>query len=76
MFLIIFAGFNERVLQVLLQFYINQPVTVADVKLKPYLGEKTKYVADYENDEKREWLERKFKHIFANKPNSRSVKCS
>ncbi|KAK6643747.1 hypothetical protein RUM43_000010 [Polyplax serrata] len=64
-------GFNEKVLEVLLQFYINRPEPLQGVKLKPYLGQEVKHIADYEDIEKREWLEHQFKHFSSNRPPSR-----
>lgn len=66
-----FLGFNEKVLEVLLQFYINRPEPLQGVKLKPYLGQEVKHIADYEDIEKREWLEHQFKYFSSNRPPSR-----
>ena len=63
-------GLNEQVLQNLLKFYINAPEQ-RDYNMKPYLDENVKFVANYEDDEKREWLEVHFKHLMSVRPRHR-----
>lgn len=61
-------GFNDDVLKVLLKFYANQPAQRLGVNLTPYLKHKEKVVADYEDADKREWLEREYKFLVSNRP--------
>lgn len=62
------VGFNEEVLKTLLKFYANAPEERLGVNLKPYLNQDEKVCADYEDDDKREWLEREYKFLMANRP--------
>lgn len=59
-------GVNDDVLKNLLTFYLNQPVP-RQHEMKPYLGAKEKKAADLENLEQRQWLERQYKHLMANR---------
>lgn len=60
-------GLNEDVLKMLVQFYLNSPEQ-RDHEMKPYLGKEEQVVADIEDDNKRCWLEDKYKHLVANRP--------
>nr|XP_014102318.1 39S ribosomal protein S30, mitochondrial [Bactrocera oleae] len=63
------VDFNEDVLRYLIRFYINAPQIHRSAReLHPYLGSDVKYIADYENAEKREFLERVFKNLMSNRP--------
>ncbi|XP_072386454.1 uncharacterized protein mRpS30 [Diabrotica undecimpunctata] len=64
-------GFNDEVLKNILKFYINQSESRLGVNLTPYLSSKERVVADYEDDEKREWLEGVYKYITSNRPRHR-----
>ncbi|KAL0128903.1 hypothetical protein PUN28_003932 [Cardiocondyla obscurior] len=66
-------GLNEEVLKTLIKFYVNAPEERIDVNLKPYLGQSVKLVADIEHDEKRNWLETRYKHIVSNRPKHRRI---
>lgn len=60
-------GLNEDVLKILVQFYMNTPVK-RDYEMKPYLGTEEKVVADIEDDNKRCWLESRYKLLVSNRP--------
>ncbi|RZC39772.1 28S ribosomal protein S30, mitochondrial [Asbolus verrucosus] len=66
-------GFNDEVLNNLIKFYVNAPETRLGVNLKPYLSKEETVCADYGDDDKREWLEREYKHLVSNRPRSRLV---
>lgn len=66
-------NFNEEVVKMLLQFYLNAPKQRVDTVMKPYLGKNTKLVADIHGAEKREWLEERFKLLVSNRPRHRLV---
>ncbi|XP_059621463.1 large ribosomal subunit protein mL65 [Phlebotomus argentipes] len=66
------VGFNLEVLKRLVAFYCNAPAK-REGEMRPYLDAKDQHVADIENVEKREWLERTFKHIMSNRPLSRQI---
>lgn len=61
-------GFNDDVLKILCKFYANVPQKRVGVELRPYLSDKEKLIADYEDNDKREWLEREYKFITSNRP--------
>ncbi|XP_017785719.1 PREDICTED: 28S ribosomal protein S30, mitochondrial [Nicrophorus vespilloides] len=61
------VGFNDEVLKSLLKFYKNVPQERLGVNLRPYLaGEKI--IANYSDDDKRNWLEREYKYLVSNRP--------
>ncbi|PZC79902.1 hypothetical protein B5X24_HaOG215666 [Helicoverpa armigera] len=60
-------GLNEEVLKMLVQFYLNAPEE-RDHEMKPYLGQEEQVVADIEDDNKRRWLEARYKHLVSNRP--------
>lgn len=63
------VGFNEEVLKHLIHCYTNTPnVQRSPQELQPFLDAKHKRIADYEDDEKREFLEKVFKHMVSNRP--------
>lgn len=62
------CGLNEDVLKTLIKFYANVPEERTDVNMKPYLGQSVKVIADIEHDERRKWLEEKYKYIVSNRP--------
>ncbi|XP_018321270.1 39S ribosomal protein S30, mitochondrial [Agrilus planipennis] len=65
-------GFNEDVLKMLVKFYANQPVVSGNLEdFRPFLSNKEKVVADYEDPDKRKWLEKEFKFIVSNRPRHR-----
>lgn len=60
-------GFNDDVLKNLIHFYINEPKK-RSCEMKPFLGANEKCIADIENEERRVFLERVYKHMVANRP--------
>ncbi|XP_059055615.1 large ribosomal subunit protein mL65 [Achroia grisella] len=60
-------GLNEDVLKILVQFYLNTPEE-REYDMKPYLGKEEQVVADIEDDNKRCWLEKRYKHLVSNRP--------
>ncbi|KAG7300263.1 hypothetical protein JYU34_015833 [Plutella xylostella] len=60
-------GLNEDVLKMIIQVYLNKPEE-RDYDMKPYLDKEEQVVADIEDDNKRCWLEDRFKHLVSNKP--------
>ncbi|XP_967403.2 large ribosomal subunit protein mL65 [Tribolium castaneum] len=65
------VGFNDEVLKMLLKFYANVPEVKLGVNLKPFLGKEEKFIADYEDGDKREWLEREYKFLVSNRPRAK-----
>jgi small subunit ribosomal protein S30 len=59
-------GFNENVLKYLIKFYVNAPQAKEGVDMKPYLN-KEKLIANIEDDERRIWLEKQYKHLLSNR---------
>ncbi|XP_011694126.1 PREDICTED: 28S ribosomal protein S30, mitochondrial [Wasmannia auropunctata] len=66
-------GLNEEVLKNLIKFYMNVPEERVGVNLKPYLGKTVKVIADIEHDERRNWLEKHYKHLVTNRPRHRRI---
>ncbi|XP_068622584.1 large ribosomal subunit protein mL65 [Battus philenor] len=60
-------GLNENVLKMLVQLYLNTPEG-RDYEMKPYLGKDEQVIADIEDDNKRSWLESRYKHLVSNRP--------
>lgn len=60
-------GLNENVLKMIVQFYVNSPEE-REHEMKPYLGKEERVVADIEDDNKRCWLEARYKHLVSNRP--------
>lgn len=67
------VDFNDEVLLTLLRMYLNRPSERPDVDMSPYLTHSTQYVAHIEHDERRQWLERRFKHLVSNRPRHRRI---
>ncbi|XP_046752870.1 39S ribosomal protein S30, mitochondrial [Diprion similis] len=65
------VGFNDDVLKELIKFYGNTPQKRNGVNMTPYLGHDEKRVADIKDPEKREWLEKHYKHMVSNRPRHR-----
>ncbi|XP_037815353.1 28S ribosomal protein S30, mitochondrial [Lucilia sericata] len=62
-------GFNDEVLKYLVSYYTNAPnVQRSAEELQPFLDSKYKRIVDYEDEEKREFLEKTFKHLVSNRP--------
>lgn len=66
-------GLNEEVLKTLIKFYTNIPEERIGVDLKPYLGQSIKLIANIKGGEKRNWLEKQYKHLVCNRPRLRCV---
>lgn len=66
-------GLNEEVLKNLIRFYVNVPEERIGVDMKPYLGKSVKVIADIEHDERRNWLEKSYKHLVNNRPRHRYI---
>lgn len=64
-------GFNDDVLRNLVKLYLNTPQE-RDIEMKPYLS-KYKYVSNIQDEEKREWLETRFKHLYSLRPRHRPM---
>lgn len=62
------VGLNEDVLRMLVQFYTNGPEERLGVNLTPYLSSKEKVNADYEDDDKRQWIEKEYKILTSRRP--------
>ncbi|XP_068908828.1 large ribosomal subunit protein mL65 [Tenebrio molitor] len=62
------VGFNDEVLQNLLKLYANVPEERLGINMKPYLSKEEQVSADYEDDDKRAWLEREYKFLMSNRP--------
>lgn len=67
------VGFNEEVVEKLLRLYCNVPCERFGVNLRPYLSQEEKIIADYEDDDKRQWLEREYKRLTSNRPRHREI---
>lgn len=65
-------GLNDEVFKQLIRFYLAEP-KARSYEMKPYLDEKEKKIADIEHVERREWLERHYKHLVTNRPRQISV---
>lgn len=64
-------GLNLDVLKMFVKLYLNKPEDRLGVTLRPYLNKNEKCIADYENEEKRIWLEREYKFLTSNRPRDR-----
>lgn len=62
-------GFNDQVLQHLIQYYTNTPTVQRSAnELQPFLDNQFKRIADYAEEDKRAFLEKTFKHMVSNRP--------
>lgn len=61
-------GFNVDVLKLLLKFYSNVPEERTAVNMKPYVGKSEKVIADIEDDARRVWVDKHYKHLVSNRP--------
>ncbi|KAK2580906.1 hypothetical protein KPH14_005975 [Odynerus spinipes] len=66
-------GLNTDVLKSLIQFYVNAPAKRSEIDMKPYLGKSVQVIADITHTERREWLERRYKHLVTNRPRHRRM---
>lgn len=64
------VGFNDDVIKHLLLYYKSAPAEqqLSTSELQPYLGKAVKKIADYQDLDKRIFLEQEFKHMCANRP--------
>lgn len=63
------VGFNGDVLKHLIRFYTNVPnVQREDSELYPYVNNEVKRIEQYKDDQKRIFLEKTHKHLYANRP--------
>lgn len=62
------TGFNDKIINNLLRFYLNQPADREGVEMKPYLQPGQQYVSDIKEGEKRRWLDSHYKNLVSNKP--------
>ncbi|KAI4458469.1 mitochondrial 28s ribosomal protein s30/p52 pro-apototic protein [Holotrichia oblita] len=62
------VGFNDETLKMLIRYYANTPEERLGVNMKPYLNNEEKVCADYKDDDKRNWLEKEYKFLMANRP--------
>lgn len=65
------VGFNDVVIKNLIKFYINVPHEKIGINMKPYLGMEEQKVADIKDDDKRIWLEKRYKHMMSSRPRHR-----
>lgn len=63
-------GFNDDVLRQLIKFYLATPKE-RSYDMKPYVDKECETVADIDHLDRREFLERNFKHIFSRRPRHR-----
>ncbi|GAB1865499.1 28s ribosomal protein mitochondrial-like protein [Camponotus japonicus] len=66
-------GLNEEVLKTLIKFYTNMPEERIGIDLKPYLGRVIKIIADIRGNNRRNWLEKQYKHLVCNRPRDRQI---
>lgn len=65
------VGFNENVLKILMQYYLNPPKEREGVDMKPYMKKSINYVANFRGEERRNWLEEFYKFLVSNRPRMR-----
>lgn len=63
-------GFNDDVLRHLIQFYLAEPKQ-RNHEMQPYLGTEEQTIADIDHLERREFLEKHYKHLMSGKPRHR-----
>ncbi|GJQ74485.1 mRpS30 [Trypoxylus dichotomus] len=61
-------GFNDDVLKMIIKYYANIPEERLGVNMRPYLDDQEKVTANYEDDDKRKWLEKEYKFLMSNRP--------
>lgn len=66
-------GFNEDVLTKLVKIYANTPEERLGINMYPYLGDTEKLIRDYNDDDKRQWLEKEYKYLVSNVPRFKEV---
>lgn len=60
-------GLNDEVIRHLVQFYLNEP-KARDYEMQPYLGAEEKVVADIDDVDRRNFLEKHYKKLCSNVP--------
>lgn len=65
-------GFNDDVLKYLIKFYTNAPVA-RNIDMKPYLNKMESKIADIQDEKRRNFLEKTYKHLMSNRPRHRLV---
>ncbi|XP_014249199.1 39S ribosomal protein S30, mitochondrial [Cimex lectularius] len=63
-----FVGWDDSVLSTLISCYLNQPQVRSGVDLKPFLNPAEQKLAEIEDEERRKWLHKQFKHMYSNRP--------
>jgi len=68
-----FVGWNDNVLNALVSFYVNRPSERETSTLKPHVDQHQKYLSEIpdDEDERREWLHKQFRHMYSNRPRHR-----
>lgn len=61
-------GFNDEVLRHLIKFYVNQPKERLAVDMKPYLNKAYPRAAGIPFVPRRDFVEKRFKHLMENRP--------
>lgn len=64
-------GFNDDVLRYLVQFYLAEPKE-RNIEMKPYLDKEEQTIADIDHLERREFLEKLYKHLMSGRPRHRT----
>uniref|UniRef100_A0A1B6LLN1 28S ribosomal protein S30, mitochondrial n=1 Tax=Graphocephala atropunctata TaxID=36148 RepID=A0A1B6LLN1_9HEMI len=64
-------GWDDRVVQQLVEVYLNAPANREGVDLKPYLDKDAPYVKDIDHEERRVWLHEQFRYLSSNRPRHR-----
>lgn len=64
-------GFNDEVLRQLIRFYLLRPQPRMDVQMKPYLSASEPIVSGIGDAERREFLDKRYKHLMSNRPRHR-----
>ncbi|KAF4532271.1 hypothetical protein B566_EDAN007243 [Ephemera danica] len=61
-------GFNDEVLMTLLKMFLIPPEERKGIELRPYLDAACPVVAKIEDEDRRAFLENRFKHLVSNRP--------
>lgn len=65
-------GLNEDVLKQLIKMYLVEPKDREGTEMKPYLSDKP-HIANIDFEERRMWLEGRYKHLTSNRPRHREM---
>lgn len=66
-----FVGWNDSVLLNLLAFYLNEPKARDGVDMKPYINPAVPFLSQIEDEDRRQWLHKQFRHMYSNRPRHR-----